>query len=409
MEQKPEIIEVNTKHLKLRFVLFALAVVIGIVAFGTAFFQLSNRTEGCYEITAARDEDIPLYANGIHLFCYLSGKSNAIKADLKEAESIYTESLSRIYRLLDADQTYEGYVNLATLNEQIGQPVALPVELYTALTDAIDRSEAFGRNPYDTALRRAWEELLYLESPQDADPLHSPIQRERMEALAAAVREQDAIRLDILDATTCTVRLTVSESLQNTLQAWEMNGPVLDLGLLREAYTLKYVAGKLRDAGFTHGYLETDSGLKLLLPDSAKGDLLLYGLVNDAVVPAASVPVQGGMACCTLYTFPLEKEYGYYSVEGVLRHPYLMVSGEPNTALLTVWVLAADGDIVDAAVEALTLMDGDAETAYSNLERYADGASFAAVVAVDAPEMIYTDAGHMDLIAPMEGFTVFAP
>ncbi|MDO4852053.1 MAG: hypothetical protein Q4A88_01375, partial [Clostridia bacterium] len=128
MEQKPEIIEVNTKHLKLRFVLFALAVVIGIVAFGTAFFQLSNRTEGYYEITAARDEDIPLYANGIHLFCYLSGKSNAIKADLKEAESIYTESLSRIYRLLDADQTYEGYVNLATLNEQIGQPVALPVE-----------------------------------------------------------------------------------------------------------------------------------------------------------------------------------------------------------------------------------------------------------------------------------------
>ena len=41
-----ERIEVHTKHLKLRVVLFILAVVIGLTAFGVGFYQLSNRISG---------------------------------------------------------------------------------------------------------------------------------------------------------------------------------------------------------------------------------------------------------------------------------------------------------------------------------------------------------------------------
>ena len=152
--QKPmEEIEVSGKHIKLRVVAFVLALIVGITAFGVGIRQIANREPGYYEITAVRDETAPLYSNGISLYCYFGGESSAIKEKLQASEALYSEALGRIYRLLDPRETYDGYVNLATLNQHPGETMALPEELFFALTDALERTEGQAYSVLNGAMR----------------------------------------------------------------------------------------------------------------------------------------------------------------------------------------------------------------------------------------------------------------
>ena len=245
-----EEIEVSGKHLKLRIAAFVLAVIVGVSAFAVAFRQMANREPGYYEITATRDETAPLYPNGVSLYCYFSGTSSVIKEKLMRSEALYSESLARIYRLLEPRQTFDGYVNLATLNQRPGEAVALPAELFEVLMDVQARAEGLLSVPFDGALRGIWQELLYLSEPQAFDPLRDEGQRDRMEAVKAALSSPDAIRLEVVDPSTYTVRLEVSDALSAVLREYEVEAPLVDLGPLREAYTLRYVGNRLVKEGF---------------------------------------------------------------------------------------------------------------------------------------------------------------
>ena len=399
--ERVEQIEVSGKHLKLRIVAFALAVVIGISAFAVAFRQMANREPGYYEITATRDETAPLYANGVTLYCYFGGESNAIKEKLRESEGLYSESLGRIYRLLEPRETFDGYVNLATLNQHPGEPVALPAELFAALTDAQERAEGLLTVPFDGALRGIWQELLYLDEPQAFDPLRDEGQQTRFQAVIAALSEPDAVRLVVVDPATYTVRLEVSDALSAVLAEYEVDAPVLDLGPLREAYTLQYVRDRLVQAGFVRGYLKTDSDLSLMLPETAEGKLLLPGYVDGQVRDAAIVSLGNGAACCPLRAFSTG-DLGYYEIDGVLRHPNLGADGEPDRRLLTAWVVSPTGDVVDAALKAAVLFSTPDGLLQQRLSDFGNEGVWAAVIERAAPQTILTDPLHQDAFQPLD-------
>ncbi len=386
-------VEVSGKHIKLRFVLFILAFVVGVVAFGIGFYHLTNRETGYYEVKATNDETAPTYANGYSFYCYIDGSSNEIKTNLTKINSLYSESLGRISRLLDPLETYDGYVNLATLNGHIGEDVALPAELYEILSDAAARCEGTEISIFDGALRALWTEALYLEEPEAFDPIRDAFQRERMQAARDAARKPGAVRLVFVDASTHTVRLEVSDAYRATMNKYEIEAPVLDLGLLREAYTLRYVYHKLADNGMTQGYFMTVDGLTVMLPDTESAQIVVYGYENDRLTPAAGFTIGGGNACCVLRSFS-NGDNGYYTIDGILRHPYPGPDEEPNRWILTAWSVSSAGDIVGTALSALSLYAAPYEKAEQTVSELASKQISAAYIAVDAPKTVVVDSLH---------------
>lgn len=405
-----EDIEVSNKHIKLRFIIFILALLIGIAAFAFAFYKLTNKETGYYEVKATPDDTAPLYDSGYVFYCYIEGKSNDIKSNLNKLGALYTEALGRISRLLDPKETYEGYVNLATLNQHPGEDVQLPAELYGILIDALERSEANGFTIYDGALKAFWQELLYLEEPQSFDPLRDADQNERMQAVLDAVRSNICPKLTVTDANSYTVRLEVPAAYLALTERYEIEAPVLDLGVMREAYTLQYVYQKLIENGIIQGYLRTQSGMNLMLPQTDAGILPLYAYLDETAVPAAEITLGKGAACCALRSFSLG-EAGYYSVDGVLRHPYPGPDGAPNSRLLTAWVASGKGDLVDVAAKAVSLYASSPEDAMQKLTEFGADRLSAAIITVDDPKVIVSDPQDAENVHPVAkyGYTVSVP
>ena len=405
-----EDIEVSNKHIKLRVIVFIIALLVGIAAFAFAFYKLTNKETGYYEVKATPDESAPLYDSGYVFYCFIDGKSNEIKSNLNKLGTLYSETLGRISRLLDPKETYEGYVNLATLNQHPGEEVRLPAELYDILIDALERSEANGFTIYDGAVKAFWQELLYLDEPQSFDPLHDADQNERMQAAAEAIRSSCCPKLTVTDASSHTVKLEVPAEYLALTERYEIDAPILDLGVMREAYTLQYVYQKLIENGITQGYLRTQSGMNLMLPQTDTGILPLYGYLDATAVTAAEITLGKGAACCALRSFSLG-EAGYYSVDGVLRHPYPGPDGAPNSRLLTAWVASGKGDLVDVAAKAVSLYAASPEDAKQKLIEFGADRLSAAIITVDDPGVIVSDPQHAENVHPIEkyGYTVSVP
>ena len=405
-----EDIEVSGKHIKLRFVIFIIALIVGVSAFAIGIYQITNKETGYYEIKATADETAPLYSNGYSFFCFVDGKSDDIKSNLTKIASLYSESLGRISRLLDPVETYDGYVNLATLNQHPGEDVKLPAELYAVLTDALARSEAGGFDLFDGAEKALWQEVLYLEDAEAFDPEIDPYQYERMVAAWTVIRGADRPTLTVVDEASGTVRLEVSAAYREVMERHEIEAPILDFGVLREAYTLQYVRQKLIENGFSKGYLRSVSGMNVMLPQTEAGILKMYGYLDGKAVAAAEITLGKGAACCELRSFSMG-EAGYYTIDGILRHPYPGREWEPSRDILTVWTTSTRGDIVDAAVKALSLYAATPEDAKQLLIDFGTKQTSAALLSVNEPLTIYSDPLHTEKIVPNTdgGYTVSTP
>ena len=59
---------ISTKNKKLRWILFILAFLIAVTAFGYGVSRMGYQEPGLQEIEAEPDEEAPMYASGYHLF-----------------------------------------------------------------------------------------------------------------------------------------------------------------------------------------------------------------------------------------------------------------------------------------------------------------------------------------------------
>lgn len=383
MKKNGDEIRISTSNITLRAIGFVIALVVAVCAFSFGIASIGNKEPGYYEIEASASEQAERYALGFTLNLYLDGESNAIKEQMAQAQEVYSTSLLRAYMLLDVDNTYDGVVNLATLNASLGQTVEVGDELCAILADAWEKTQqGGGYNLFSGVLVHEWESILTVDQPLDYDPLTNDNSAQRISALA-----METARLTHFDLTAengC-VTVRVSEDYLSFLRENEYELCILNTNLLREAYLARIVCDALEQAGFTNGYLVTDSGLTVSLSTHESGKFCLYTHPGDEAVLAATVDVMGGAVCSTLRSFPLsDGEFRYYSVENygktVHRSPLSVLSdGVMDTALQSGFVVRTDGDIVRAAYESVLLAaqkDAESLTAAAAL---LDGAEVACI------------------------------
>jgi len=358
MREREEI-TISTKHLRLRIVLFAVALLVAVAAFVIGVRSIGRRDPG-YSRIEATDKDLLRWNGAVDFEYRFEGSSASIRAQSRALQGVYAEALGWAEKLLDAEERYPGYANLATLNQCMGEDVTVSSELFDVLTDALARTQAGeGYSLFAGPLYAEWNGLLLLEDPEDFDPSADPEEAERLRRLAEAVNDPDNFRFQIVDAQQHVVRFGVSEDLLRLLEELELSCPVLDLNLLHDAYLLQLVAMRVEARGYDSGYLTTPHGLTLALSGESDAELRLFGLQGTDAVPAAKTPLEGGRSYGALRAFALPGEtYWYYTVESegetLYRHPWLCTDAKTPQTVRSVCVSADSAP--EAVCQALRLM-----------------------------------------------------
>ena len=334
------------KKLVWRLVGFIAAVIVAVYAFTNGVLQLGHKDSGYYDVGLTAEGGAVLFGSGAHLLHYAEGSSSDIRQELSAVQKTFTDALLRAYQLLDAEHTYTGLVNIASLNASPGEKLQVPSALYAVLQDASARmARGEGYHLFAGALYREWQTLRYLEEPQEADPLNDPDEAERLAAITKAVNRPGAIRLELSEENAAA--LIVSPEYAAFAEELEIEGPILDLNLLHDAYLLDMTAAVLQNQGIT-GYLYTDSGCSIWL-ESGDTRYTLYG----ADGAAGTVKWPSPSAFCQFTAYSLEDNpYGYYRVGDILRHPFIdPVLGAPRDVLLTAALAGGFRDLPDLAYE----------------------------------------------------------
>ena len=354
-------IQLNEKNVPLRTAGFLLALAIAVTAFTAAISSIGKKDPGLYAVDASPDENLPLYATDVTLTYYFTGESDEIRVAMNTIRPIYSAALRQAYLLLDAHQTYEGTTNLASLNAAPGEPVTVGKELLGILNDAYARTcEQRGYNMFAGALYAEWESILILEDPETFDPVRNEEERTRLARLAAMTNDLGNFGYTVVDAEAGTVRIDVSPEYRALLRELEIDAPVLDLNVLRDAYELRMIGDALAAEGWRNGYLSANSGAVLALPDYSAGSYCLYDRTEKSTVPAVTIPAPGGSAFSQFRAFAYsDGEYEFYRIADgereYWRHPYLPSSGEYSEWIASSCVFAEDGDVVEACYDNLLL------------------------------------------------------
>ena len=357
---KDDSIEISKKRLPLRIALFILALAVAIGSFVIGINRKSGNVPGYAVISARADGDAPRYATRFRLTYRFGGSSRAIRTQKNEIADAYSDALSRLYKLLDPENSYPGFAgNLADLNRHPNQDYTITPELFAILADAMERTErGEGFSIYAAPLLAEWESIAYASDAAAFDPVHNPEEAERLREIAAQCADRGNCRLEIVDEAAGVVRLNVSEAYQAFLQAYELPRTVLDLGQMKDAYILRGLAAALEERGFADGFLNTVGGLTVSLSGPLEGEYEILSYVNQSVQLAASVPVTPGAASAAFTAFPTEEgSAGYYAADGLMRCAARPAAAE-DAPISAVFVLRRDGDVAAACYEALCLFLG---------------------------------------------------
>ena len=354
-------LKVSNKNLKLRIAAFAAAFVVAIAAFANGVLSIGRREPGWYAVEKEPFEDAQYYGSGMDLYLYLDGSSAEIRTKLNEHKSLWSNLLHTGYLLLDSENTHDGIVGLADINAARNQKTAVSKQLYDILAEA----DSFDKDVFDPCagqLYAFYDSFLYLEEPGEVDPVIDSWQAEKEKALQDAVGRKLAHLEFEQQGDEYAVTLVVEKEYEELAARYDFEGPILDLGPLKDAYRIRLVHQELEKDGALNGYLASQSGITLTLAGFETGSFAFYA-ADEEDVNAFRIPAQAGQAYSFVRTFG-QQEYGFYTVnaDGIVyrRHPYPTPEGW-NQTLLSLCALAEDP--VQAALQTLGLLADHAEKA----------------------------------------------
>ena len=362
-------LEVSSKNIKLRAILTAVAFVIAVVAFTVGIVNIGHKDPGYHLIEAKVDKDTILLNKEVGFKYWFDGSSNDIKHGINDLTAAYSPVISAVYKELDHQNTYEGVVNIATLNRSRGQFLTVAPELYSVLKDAYRLTlEQRGYNMFAGALYSEWKSILILDEPEDFDPANNPDMAGRIAAIAAEVSDLSNFSLEFDDAGRA-VRFSVSERYERFCREYEIDAPALDLNLLKNAYMIETVASGL---GLNeNGYLYTPEGLVLNMRQTGTLGYDLYTYENGSDTVYATVNLEGRFSGATFTASGMGSYYHYVlstvgsnasnnpngsNASNLYRHLYFnSKTGSFSDILMSATVISMDGNLVDDVYQTIIL------------------------------------------------------
>lgn len=348
-------------------------IICGLLALSAAliFYAVSTllRGESGYSVIEPSCEE-PGAGQELTLNYCLGMSGSSPRLESREIALIYSTACDYIYRLLDPSQEYGSVKNLALLNNNPNETVSVDPELYSVL----ELIEASGtRSVYLSPLLIDYYNLFASSWDYEAmefDPAFSSSQEGYFSEAASYINSREHIRLELEGEGR--VRLLVSEEY---LDFAEQNGidEYIDLYQLKNAFTLDYLAGILRDAGYTYGYITSSEGYIVNLDDRS-GEPYSISLIDyqeGAIKGAATVSYSSPVCGLYLRSFPSGELDGmrFYEYEnGEIRTPYINpATGLCSDEISGIILGSREKSCSELAIAALELLSGGTagEDAYS--------------------------------------------
>ena len=253
--QKSEI-KVSSKHLILRIILFIVLLGGGASLVIISIINFISPSAGLQTISCNSTDSIRF--SGDYTFSYyVYGNALQINGRVKEISADYSDIALPIFANLEESEVYEGTPSIGMINAAPNQEIVVNRRIYDVLKGGYDE------NPYDVLqgpLIKIWERLIeFSDISVDQDPAYSVPSKEYIDTYTALL-DGNHIQLQFNEANT-SVRLVMDEDALFWVEDEEYTGPIIHLGMMKNAYALAYIGNELIGKGYHDGYLLSGDGL----------------------------------------------------------------------------------------------------------------------------------------------------
>ncbi len=320
-------LELPEGSVKRRTITVILLIVVAIVAFGFGLSGLLSRKAGWTEISARKGS--PGCAQEFYLQ-YNVPKKRSTKV-YKNLVSLYTSACERAANVF-GDEAASGVTALYELNSRPNTELEIEPELYAALGQI---AASGARECYLAPLYESYGGLFFCETDletYDYDPVQNPELAAYFAELAAFASDPAQVDIELLGDNRA--RLKVSEEYlayakENSISRY------FSLGWLKNAFISDYLAGVLREHGYTDGLLQSYDGYGADLCEGEVFGMYVFDCAETVAV-VAQMEYAGPMSYVSLHSRALNPVYGdgYYEFEsGEVRAAFVDPSdGLPKTA-----------------------------------------------------------------------------
>ncbi|MCI9073149.1 MAG: hypothetical protein HFH80_10205 [Lachnospiraceae bacterium] len=330
-----EKIQLSERHIRLRTGLAVLFFVIGASALIYGFLGLLGGGDGGWrEITASSTGKE--HCGGEFVFQYdIEGDGPAVRTQVRQLTDLYTEAMVHAYQLFHSQSFFEGVNNLHAINRCPGEALTVEPALYEALWLL---QESGCREQYLGPVYVQYGNLFAAESDEQAmefDPFLNPEAGAACREMAAYAADPAAVRVELLEDRQ--VRLVLSDEYAGYARE---NGitEFVDLGWMRNAFVIDYVAQALEAQGYTRGVLSSYDGFTRNLDRRGGGYAYpLFDRREQNIYEAGILEYNRPVSMVFLRDYPMNRldTLQYYEWEsGEIRFPYVDVeSGLCKAAL----------------------------------------------------------------------------
>lgn len=316
-------VEVSDKHRKLKWVLAAVFLALGVTLIAFGVREYFNQEPGWQIVGITSTEEAS--CSGEFVFNYLYGAGDLpANIEAKELGKLYTEATVHAYRLFSEDTCFEGVYNPAYLNAHPGEAVTVEEPLYRAFS-LLEQSGT--RALYLAPVYNEYRAMFSCDRDDQAalyDPAKDPEQAEYISALTAFVCSEDAVKLELLGDNR--VRLLVSEEYQSFAESWEITS-FIDFFWMKNAFIADYLAERMTEKGFTNGTISSFDGFSRNLDTTDRSYRLnLFDKQENTVYQAAVMEYQDLSALVALRAFPVHNmdSLHYYAwQDGTVSNCYI--------------------------------------------------------------------------------------
>lgn len=294
-------IELSEKNIKLRWILAGALLLIGLVAIAIGVNSCISAQVGWQEVQITANKT---NCSTDFVFNYDYGQAGVEPyQERRQVIACYSEAVVEAYELFNTHVENSDMGNLTLLGASPNQTVSVEPELYQTLQQIVD-SES--RYVYLAAVYEEYSRIFRADSEIHAaeyDPSKNAELLPYVQEAASFANDPAHISMELLGEGK--VRLVVSDAYLAFAEKYGITC-FLDLGWMKNAFIIDFLAQRLVDAGYTNGYLASFDGYTRNLDQRGESyNFNLFDRVNSDIHMPAIMEYAEPMSIVFLRNFPM--------------------------------------------------------------------------------------------------------
>lgn len=304
-------IELSDKNTKLRLILAAVLLVVGMVAIALGVNSCVSAQTGWQEVQVSSEK-----RNCSQDFVcnfYFGGAGMDATLEHRQVVECYSRGAEEAYEIFNTGMEDSSLGNLTQVNAHPNEAVTVEPGLYEALKLV---AESGSRHVYLAPVYEEYNQIFQsdLEAlAAEYDPTKNPDQKAYLQKVAAFANDPAHVGVELVGSNQ--VKLFVSAEYLAFAREYGITN-YLDFGWMKNAFIIDFLARKLEDAGHTNGYIASFDGYTRNLDRRGQSyNFNLFDRLGNEVFMPATLQYTQPISIVFLRNYPMSGRdwVNYYS------------------------------------------------------------------------------------------------